>query len=359
MIKLLDRYIIKKFLSTFFVSIVLMIMLIIVIDLTDKLGRFIDDKIPAKEIIFHYYMSLVPFYLNLFMPLFIFLSIIFFTSKLASHSEVIAILSSGASFMRFSKPYFLTAAILAIFSFILGNFIIPPANKNRVEFETNYINYGVERELRNIHKQISPGVFIYIKYYDKTNNIGHNFAMETFENAKLITKISADNIVWDSISNSWRVTSYVYRKIGNQKDVFEKGISKTFDLKLKPKDIVENVVDITTLNLFALGKFIKELKMHGNKNLNTFKLEMQKRFSLPFSTFILSFIGLSLSSKKSRGGTGLSLGIGISLSLIYILMSRLSDQWAISGLMTPFISVWLTNVIFILISVYLYKFAPK
>lgn len=359
MLKIIDIYIIKKFLATFFLSILMMVLLIIVIDLSDKLGRFIDEKIPIKEVVFNYYLSLVPFYLNLFLPLFVFISIIFFTSKMATKSEIIAILSSGTSFWRLSYPYLLTSLGLAILSFILGSFIIPPANKNRILFETVYINRGVERDIRNIHRQIEPGKFIYIKYLDKNNVIGHDFTLEEFEDSKLKFKLSADNILWDSTKQIWVVNNYIQREIREKEDLFEKGISKEISFNLQPKDLLENIVDIATLNIFKLDKFIENQRLHGNKNLNSFLIERHKRYSMPFATFILALIGLTLSSKKIRGGTGLQLGIGIALSLIYILMQKLTDQWATLGSIPVFVAVWLPNFLYIPIIAILYRFAPK
>lgn len=337
----------------------MMVLLIIVIDLSDKLGRFIDEKIPFKEVAFNYYLSLVPFYLNLFLPLFVFISIIFFTSKMASKSEIIAILSCGTSFWRLAYPYLLTSFGLAILSFILGSFVIPPANKNRIIFETNYINKGVERDIRNIHRQIEPGKFIYIKYLDKNNVIGHDFTYEEFEDSKLIYKLSADNIIWDSTKQVWVVNNFFQREIKEREDVFEKGISKEISINLKPKDVLENIVDIATLNLFKLDEFIESQRMHGNKNLNSFLIERHKRYAMPFATFILALIGLTLSSKKIRGGTGLQLGIGIALSLVYILMQKLTDQWATLGTMPVFVAVWIPNFLYVPIVAILYRFAPK
>lgn len=358
-ITILDRYIITRFLGTFFVSIMLMIAIILVFDLSDKLGKFMDNQIPAKLIIFHYYLSLVPYYLNIFMALFIFISIIFFTSKMAGRSEFIAMLSGGISFMRIARPYFITAGILAAFSFLLGNFIIPPANEKRIEFEDKYVYYRPDKDLRNIHKQIEPGVFIYIKFFDKTNDIGHVFTIEKFDGSKLISKLYADNIFWDTIQNKWRANNYHIRGFEKYADYFEKGDHVDTNIYITPDDLKENATNISTLNFFELNDFIENLKLHGNEKINAFLLEKHKRIASPFSAFILAFIGVAMSSRKKRGGTGLYLGIGIALSFAYILLTKLSDQWALSGNLTPFLAVWTPNFIFIFISFFLYRLAPK
>lgn len=359
MLSILDRYIIKKFLGTFFVAIMLMIAIILVFDLTDKLGKFMDNQIPAKVIIFDYYLSLVPYYLNIFMALFVFISIIFFTSKMAVRSEFIAMLSSGISFMRIARPYFITAGILAAFSFALGNFIIPPANKKRIEFENKYVYYRPDNDMRNIHKQVKPGIFLYIKFYDRTNDIGHVFTIEKFKNNRLESKMYADNIFWNEKTKDWKANNYRIRDFRKLEDNFTKGEKIDTNLYITPDDIKENTVNISTLNFFELNDFIDEQKLHGNENINEFLLEKHKRLALPFSTFILAFIGVAMSSKKVRGGTGLNMGIGIALSFAYILLTKLSDQWALNGSLTPFLAVWMPNFIFIFVSALLYKFAPK
>ncbi len=358
-LNLLDRYIVKKFLSTFFVAIMLMIAVILIFDFSDKLGKFMENHIPAKIVILDYYLSLIPYYLNLFMSLFVFISIIFFTSKMAGKSEIIAMLSSGVSFFRILKPYMFTAFLLAALSFTLGNFIIPPANKKRIAFQNKYLYFTPNKDTRDIHKQVQPGIFVYIKYYDVKTDIGHVCTVEHFKNNKLISKMYADNIFWDPKKQKWRANNYWIRTFKTFKDGFVTGSSIDTNLYITPKDIKETDINIETLNLFQLNKFIAEQKMHGNESLNDFILEKQKRTALPFSTFILTFIGVAMSSKKVRGGTGLNLGIGIGLSFLYIMIQKLSDQWALNGSMTPFMAVWTPNFIFMFISVFLYRFAPK
>lgn len=336
-----------------------MIAIILIFDLSDKLGKFMENQIPIKRVIFDYYLSFIPYFANLFMSLFVFISIIFFTSKMAGKSEIIAMLSSGISFYRFLFPYFISALLLAAFSFVLGSFIIPPANKTRVEFENKYIYYRPNTETRNVHKQVSQGIFIYIKFFDVVNDIGHIFTMEKFEGNELVSKMYADNIFWNEEEQFWKANNYWIRDYKDKTDILVKGETLDTNIFITPRDIKETIVDMGTLNLFELNNFIKEQRLHGNDSLNEFIIEKHKRFALPFSMFILSFIAVAMSSKKIRGGTGLNMGIGIGLSFAYILFSKISDQWAISGSMTPFLAVWTPNFIFAFISVFLYRFAPK
>jgi len=335
-----------------------MIAIIIVFDLTDKLNKFIENNLTFIDIS-KYYMGLVPFYLNLFMPLFVFLSIIFFTSKLAGKSEIIAVMSNGVSFKRLALPYFYTAFLLATLSFTLGNYIIPKANKSRIDFENKYILYHPSRETRDIHKQIKPGIFLYIKFFEKVNNIGHIVTIEKFENNVLVSKMSADNIFWDEKKEKWRANNYIIRNIHPYEDELIKGSFIDTNLFLTPKDIKETKINIETLNIKELNQFIKDQKLHGNENLNDFLIEKHQRTAIPFSTFILTFIALCLSSKKVKGGTGLNIGIGIVLSLMYILIQKLSNGWASSGAMTPFIAVWMPNIIFTFVAAATYPLAPK
>lgn len=359
LLNLIDRYITKKFLATFFVAILLMIAIILVFDFSEKVGQFMEKEIPVKSIIFDYYLSLVPYYVNMFMSLFVFISIIFFTSKMAGQSEIIAILSSGTSFFRLLKPYMFTAFLLFILSFTLGNFIIPYVNINRIEFQNKYITYRPTKDTRNVHKQIQPGIFVYMKFYDVNSDIGHIFTIEHFEDNKLVSKLYADNIFWNETKQTWRANNYWIRNFKALKDDFEKGVTIDTNLFITPKDIKETDVNIETLNFFQLNTFIEEQRLHGNDSLNDFLLVKHRRTALPFSTFILTFIAVAMSSKKVRGGTGLNIGIGIVLSFVYIMIQKLSDQWAINGSMTPFLAVWTPNFIFLVISVFLYRFAPK
>ncbi len=356
---ILDRYIIKKFLYTFFLSILLIISIAIIFDLTEKLGSFIEHKVPLKEIIFHYYLNFIVYYTNLFMFLFVFIAIIFFTSKLASKSEIIAMISNGISFHRILFPYMFSAFVIALLSFVLGNFIIPPSNKVRIEFENKYIYYRPPVNTRNIHKQLRKKVYLYIKFYDSHNHIGHIITLEHFNGKYLISKTFAENMIWQPETKTWRLNDYYTRFYGYKTDSLVYGTSLDTALNITPQELEQTKADITTLNLFELNKYIENQKLHGNENLNVYLLEKYKRIAFPFSTFILTLIGVSLSAKKRRGGTGLNIGIGFALSFTYIFFMQLSDSFATSGGMPPLWAAWLPNIIFGIIAIALYPLAPK
>ncbi len=336
-----------------------MIAVILIFDLSDKLGKFMEKQIPFKRILFEYYISLVPYYLHIFMSLFVFLGIIFFTSKMASKSEIIAMMSNGISFGRIFLPYLISAFILVVFSFLLGNFIIPASTQKRIEFENQFIYYRPNVHTNDVHKQISKGVFIYIKFFDPSTDIGHIFTIEKFDGTDLKSKMYADNIFWDEEKQLWQANNYWIRTYDTKQDIIETGDKIDTNIYITPNDIKESIIDIETLNLFELNQFIDEQKLHGNDSINEFILTKHKRFGFPFSIFILTFLGYVFSFKKKRGGTGINLGIGIVISSAFILFSKLSDQLAINGNLTPFLAVWLPNFIFVIISFIIYKFVSK
>ncbi len=360
MIKILDKYIIKKFLGTFFFSIVLIVTVAIIFDLSEKLDDFMEKEVPVKEIVFGYYMNFAPYFANLFMFLFVFIAVIFFTSKMANKSEIIAILSTGISFKRLLVPYFVSAAVLSIFSLILSNFVIPHATANRLEFENTYLNGTYYNKDRNIHKQIATGVYIYMENYNTTTDMGYKFSMEKFDNNKLVSKLMSDLIMWDTINNVWQVHNYYIRTLsGDSTHQIEFGTIKDTTLSVLPKDFKERTQTVETLNYFELNDFIDAQILHGNENINSYLIEKYRRISSSFSTFILTLIGVSVSSRKVRGGTGLTIGIGLLLSFSFILFEQISKQFSINGNFPPLLSVWLPNIIFLLIAIFVYKLTPK
>jgi lipopolysaccharide export system permease protein len=338
----------------------MIIAIAIVLDLSEHLAKFLDNKVPLKEIIFQYYLSFIPYYTNLFLFLFVFISVIFFTSKMAAKNEIVAILSSGISFFRLLMPYFYAAFIVALLSWFLGNFIIPPANKHRVAFEEKYFRHTSPFSSRNIHKQVSPGVFLYIQYFDIRNNVAHTFSIEKFENSQLKSKLFAKYARWDSVKNKWTAFDYFIRHYYGTYDKIEYGHSIDTNVNLTPEDLKTQNIDITTLNLPQLNKYIEKERLRGSENINAYLLEKYKRTAYPFSTFILTFIGVAISSKKQKGGTGINIGIGIALSFTYIFFMQVSDQFALKGGMNPLLAVWIPNIIFSVIALLSYViFAPK
>jgi len=359
MIKKLDLYIIKKFLGTFFFSIILIVTIAIVFDLSEKLDDFMEKQVPAKEIFFGYYMNFAPYFANLFMFLFVFISVIFFTSKMANRSEIIAILSAGISFKRLLVPYFVSAGFLALLSLLLSNFIIPNATENRLKFENTYINGTYYNSDRNIHKQISPGVFIYLENYNTVTDMGYKFSIEKFENNKLVSKLMSELIQWDSIKSKWKVHNYYIRTYGDSIHNIEYGTLTDTSLTIYPADFKERATTVETLNYFELNDFIDSQILHGNANINSYLIEKHGRLAYPFATFILTLIGVSVSSRKVRGGTGMTIGIGLLLSFSFILFMQIAKQFSINGNFPPLLSVWLPNIIYFFIAIFVYKLAPK
>jgi len=359
-LKIIDLFIIKKFLGTFVYSIVLIIAIAVIFDLSEKIDDFIENSAPAKEVILDYYMNFIPYFAVLFSALFTFISVIFFTSKMAHNTEIIAILSSGVSFRRLMMPYFISAGIIAIFAFALSNFVIPKANKTKLDFEEKYIHKRPQSfNRRNIHKQVEPGVFVYLESYSTISKTGYNFSLEKFTDGKLVSKIMAEQITWDTTKTSWRMHRYYIRDIDGMKETITDGILKDTVIRLEPADFSRRLNSVEAMSFKELNEFIDVSRMQGETNLTAYLIEKYKRTAYPFSTLILTLIGVAVSSKKVRGGIGAQLGAGLALSFGYILFMQFSSQFAIGGSLPALFAVWLPNLLFAIIGLVLYKMAPK
>lgn len=358
--KKLDLYIIKKFLGTFFFALLLIVFIAVVFDLSEHIDDFIEKQAPVRAILFEYYLNFIPYFANLFSMLFTFIAVIFFTSKMAFNTEIIAILSSGVSFRRLMVPYFISALIIAVFSFMLSSYIIPPANKKRLDFEEQYIRNKRRFTQRNFHKQIEPGVTIYLERYNTDGDVGLKFSMEKFENGELKTKLNSDLIQWDSTSGKWKIKHYRIRHIiDSLSENFETGTELDTLLKLHPSEfkIRENIVE--TMNYTQLSEFIEEQREQGIQNIETYLIEKYRRIAFPFATFILTLIGVSIASRKVKGGIGLHIGLGFLFSFSYILFMQISTTFAISGLMDTLLAVWIPNILYAILALILYRVAPK
>ncbi len=357
--KKLDIYIIKKFLGTFFYAIVIIILIAVVFDYSEKIDDFLENQAPFSAIIFDYYLNFVPFFANLFSHLFTFIAVIYFTSKMASTSEITAILSSGISFNRMLVPYFISAVIIALFTFTLGSYIIPPANKTRLAFEEQYIFSRYNNTERHIHRQLAPGVLIYMENYSSTNDIGYKFSIEKFEDSKLKSKLLSDYIKWDTIKNKWTIHNYTIREINDMDETLITGREIDTTLNMTPEEFRTRQNVVETMNLNELNRFIDKQIERGVESIEYYLIEKHKRIAAPFSVFILTLIGVSLSVRKTRGGIGAHIGLGILLSFSHILFMQVSHQFAISGSMSPMIAVWVPNILFLFIGIGLYFNAPK
>lgn len=374
MLKILDKYILKRFIGTFFFSISLMLCIFIVFDISEKLQTFVADKIPIEEIVFEHYLNFIPYYGNLFSPLFTFIAVILFTSKMAYKTEFVAILSSGTSFRRILRPYMIGAALITTMSLILNHFVIPKSNRVRIGFEDKYINNGYNTEERNIHRQLSPGTSLYMADYDNFSNTAHNVSIEKIANNKQIAMLKAESMKWDSIAGSWHLTNVFEReliysaidsaKAGMPKHVYKETHrftpTKTIKIDFSPKDMVRFQSKIEVLPYFELKEFIAKEKLKGSSRIEFFEVEMYKRTAFPFATFILTIIGVSISSRKIRGGVGLHIALGLVLSCVYILFMHVSTTFATSGTFDhALLAVWIPNIIFSFVAFFLYKKAQQ
>ncbi len=361
-LKIIDIYIIRKFLGTFFFALLLIITISVVFDISEKLDDFIEKEAPLRSIIFDYYLNFIPYFAVLFSPLFTFITVIFFTSKMAYNTEIIAILSNGMSFRRMLLPYFIGATVLALFAFGLNNYVIPGANEKRLMFEELYYRTTptFHRE-RDIHKQILPGIFIYMESYSNASKIGYKFSMEKFDElGQLKSKLVADYVKWDTATGKWSAKNYYIRTISDAGEKLETGRSLDTTLNVVPADLYYNEDKVTeTMSIGELKEFIAQQKLQGTENIDMFLIDLYNRYAFPFSTFILTLIGVSISSKKVKGGMGVQIGFGLLLTFSYLLFMQFSQQFAIGGAINPLIATWIPNFIYAGIATVLYFIAPK
>jgi lipopolysaccharide export system permease protein len=354
----LDVYIIVKFLATFFFMTGIILALAIIFDIQEKLEDFIKTEAPALAII-RYYLDFSLYYGNLFSSLLIFLSVIYFTSKMASLSEIVAILSSGVSFNRMLFPYFIVASFLAIGSLFLNHWILPIANKSRLNFEEIYYRNPYRYSDKNIHKQIQPGEFIYMESFNNRKNTGYKFAWEIFDGTEMKYKLMADFITYDSTNNKWTLKNYVARTIDGYNETLKKGAVLDTTLALDIEGFQRRIEFVGSMNYNELNTFIDEQKMIGNEDVPYFLIEKHQRSSYPFATYILTLIGVSVASRKLRGGTGLHIAYGLVICVVYILAMKVTTVYALNAGLEPYLAVWIPNLLFVIIAGFMYRYAPK
>ena len=357
--KKLDWYIVKKFLGTFFFSISLILIIVIVFDISEKIDDFLRSEVSIEKIVFDYYLNFIPYFGNLFSPLFIFISVIYFTSKMAGNSEIIAMLNSGMSFSRLLRPFVFTSILLATLSFVLGNFIIPETNKTRIDFENKYVKRKQKKRIINIHMQIQKDQYIYMESYNRAKNIGYKFTLENFENNKLESKLSANYIEYDTVDNNWRVRDYKIREYFEKNEKISQGRFLDTIINLSPKDLAKNKSLVETMGMTKLNEYIKEEEIRGTSQIIYHKIEKHKRVANPFSTIILTIVAVAIGSRRIRGGAGIQLSIGLLLSFGYILFMQISTTFATNSNLLPVVAVWIPNLLFALVALLLVKCAPK
>lgn len=344
--KLIDRYIIRKFLGTFFFSMALIILIVVVFDISEKIEDFVGKEAPLKAIIFDYYFNFIPFFVNMFSPLFTFIAVIFFTSQMATRTEIVAILSSGISYRRLLYPYMLSATVITGLSLYLNNYVIPHATKKRIAFEDKYIRNQFHNSERNIHKQIAPGNFIYMERFSTDENTGYKFSIEKFNKGKLYYKLMSDNIKWDTVKQQWTINNYYIRYIHGMDEVLTKGDKIDTSFNFTPAEFGRKDNTVGTMDSDELVKYIADEQLKGSDNIDSYKVERHRRNAFPFATYVLTIIGVSIASRKVRGGIGMHIGLGIGISFAYIMFLQITTTFAISGLVSPLVSVWIPNVVF-------------
>ena len=359
-IKKIDWYLFKRFILTFFVALLLIIGIVIIFDISEKIDDFVANEAPLKEIIFKYYLNFVPYFINMFSPLFVFITVIFFTSRLAANSEIIAILSGGVSYHRMMVPYLVAAFLIAVLSLGLNLYVIPRSNQTRLAFEEKYIKHRNSFRRRNIHYQIAPGQFVFVESFSAWNNTAYRFTLEEIEDNRLVSKLSAESAVWDSTMAGWHLRKYFIRDYGlGLQDRIRSGEQLDTVIALKIDDFYRNEKTVETLPIKQLDELIETQELRGDANVIYAQIEKHTRLALPFSAFILTIMGVALSSRKRRGGIGWNIGLGIGLAFSYILFLRFSQMFVFTGTLPPSIALWLPNFLFAIIAAILYKLAPK
>ena len=361
----IDRYILKKVLATFLYVVVMLTSIILVIDLTEKMDKMARNELSASTVI-GYYLDFLPWIAGLLTPITVFITIVFVTARLAAHSEIIAILSSGTSFKRLLVPYFIASAIIASASFALNGWIIPESNRSRVAFELKYFENKTIYDRRNVHMQVAPNVYLFLQNFSNRTNSGYQFTLERFEGNRLVEKLSADNIQWDTLSGKWTLRNWTRKKVDDifnldsqKPELTTSGASLDTALIISPSDFEEESRHYDGMTITELRQHIRKMRSRGMTGVESYLTELYIRFSAPFTTFILVFMGVIVSSRKARGGTGFQIALGFSLSFVFILFFMLSRTFAEAGSLSPLLAAWIPNIIFVSISLVMYKYVPR
>lgn len=358
----LDRYIIVKFLSTYIFLITIIITIAIIFDFNERIDKFTQSHVSMQKVIFDYYLNFIPYFVNLFSPLFVFIAVIFFTSKLADNSEIIAMKAAGMSFARLLRPYLLSALLIAVTTFVLGAYVIPKGNVAKVNFENTYIKKKKSSVVENVQLQVDSGVVAYISQFDNETKRGYGFLLDKFKNKQMVARLMASNIQYDTIAENrytWTVTNYSIRQFKGMREEITSGAKLDTIIMMDPSDFFYVQNQQETMTLPQLKEFIERQSRRGASGVSAFEVEYHKRFASPFAAFILTIIGAALSSQKRKGGMGTSIGIGLALSFSYILFQTVTATFATNAGWPPMLAVWLPNLLFALIAFVLYRRTPQ
>lgn len=358
----MDWYIIKKFIGTYIYSIILIISISIVFDVNENLAKFTTYHAPLRAIVFDYYMNFVPYFANLFSPLFVFIAVIFFTSKLAGNSEIIAMLACGMSFKRLLRPYLFSAALIAVLNYYLGAYVIPKGTVVRHDFESLYKNNTKNTTATNIQLMVDRGTVAYISQYDDIRKTGYGFSLYKFDKKKLVSHMTASIIQYDTISDSrfhWKARNYKIREMKGMREKITSGSEIDTLIQMEPMDLIFSKGQQETFTSPELKRYISKQQERGSSNVVQYEVEYHKRIATSFASFILTIIGVSLSSRKRKGGMGLYLGIGLALSFSYILLQTISATFAINADTPPMLAAWVPNILYAIIAYFCYRQAPN
>jgi lipopolysaccharide export system permease protein len=361
MLKIIDKYILKRYLVTFSVMLLMFIPIGIVIDVSEKVNKMIENKVPFVKIA-GYYLDFTIYFANLLFPIFLFLSVIWFTSKLANNTEIIAILSSGISFSRFLRPYIIGATVVSLFALVMSIFLVPNASAGFKNFRYTYlIGNGISemRDNSDVFRQISKDEYIFVSNFNDVSKMAFNFSMEKFKDDKLQYKLTAGRIKWNEKDSTYTLYNYNKRKVGEFGDIIESGEKKDTVFKFDLEDLAPVVYIAETLNLNDLHKFINKEKSRGSSNINVYLVVLYKKYSIPVSAFILTIIAVAVSSMKRRGGMGTNLAIGIILAFSFVFLDKIFGVLAEKSTTPPMLAVWTPNIIFGILAIYLLRNAKR
>ncbi|AJH15993.1 LptF/LptG family permease [Myroides profundi] len=356
--KILDWYILKRYLVTFFVLLLLFVPIGIIIDVSEKINKILANKVPLPAVLM-YYLDFTIYFANMLFPILLFISIIWFTSKLANNTEIVAILSSGISFTRFLRPYIIGATFISIFALVMSVFIVPKASQGYNDFRYKYMKSAEVRESQNVYRQISPTEFIYVSNFNYNSKTGYNFSLEVFDGNKMTSKTTANRIVWNPETETYTLFGYFKREISETEDIFERAEEKEMKLDFDIDDLTPVVYAAETMQLGPLKRFIEKEQMRGSSNINVYLVVLYKKYSVPVSAFILTIIAVSVSSMKRRGGMGMNLAIGIALAFIYVFFDKIFGTLAEASSIPPLVAVWLPNVVFGILAIFLLRNARR
>lgn len=356
MLKILDRYIIRKFLGTYCFSLALILAITVMFDINEKIDAF--QKAPLKETVFDYFMNFLPYFANQFSPLFVFISVIFFTSKMAGNSEIIAMLSSGMSFKRMLRPYMVSAAIIAAATLALSAYVIPPANVKRIEFTNKYVKDKRNYVTSNVQLQVGKGQVVYLGDFNSTYNRGTRFSLDRFEGNTLVSRLTAGSAEWRG-GYQWRLHTFVQRDFKRNREILRTGSELDTVIPIEPADIIISRQDQEKMTTPALRTYINRQKSRGVANVKQFEIEYHRRYAACAAAFILTLIGVSLSSRKVKGGMGVNIGIGLALSFTYILFMGVTQTFAVNGLTSPALAMWIPNIVYGIVAAILFVRANR